>query len=167
MIIDEKSIIMSIIDAQIASDAGKPSLRYCRSNNKRDRRRNSGIERNTEGYSEIPLYDDRANLCRQKQYEIKEFHIVRAIQKLNCSNFNNINYYVVKAPDQNGCLSIITYFDIKVCNKRFQISFHTPWDKASKELKNSIGKGRPTRWRKNKINSRQSCLELIEIYGLT
>ena len=39
-----------------------------------------------------------------RQYEIKEFHIVRAIQKLNCSTFNNINYYVVKAPDQNRSL---------------------------------------------------------------
>lgn len=164
--IDEKSIIRSIIDAQIASDAGKPNLCYNSSDDRRDRRRNNCLKRNAEGYSMIPMHDGRAELCRKKQYEIKEFHIVRAIQKLNCTNFNNINYYVVESPDQNGYDSIITYFDIKTKGKRFQISFHTPWNKASKELKNSIGKGRPTRWRKNQISSRQSCLELIEIYGL-
>lgn len=141
--VHESDIARSIVLAQIASDSGK-------------------------GIYEIEMHNQNENAADKsstKGYSIKEFHILRTIDKINCSKRCAFNYWVEKAADQNGYDSIIVYFDIKLDGKRHQVSFHTPYNKACKKLKALVGKGRRTRWQKH-CSSRETCKSLVQIYAL-
>ncbi len=141
--IPESEIARSIILAQIASDSGK-------------------------GIYTIQMHNENENAADKSvlfSYSIKEFHILRAIDKINCSKKCNFNYWVEQSPDQNGYDSIIVYFDIKLMGKRKQVSFHTPLNKSSKKLRSFVNKGRKTRWQKN-CSSRETCKSLVEFYSL-
>ena len=143
----DASCARSIVLAQLASDCGKCIY---------------------ELGNDILTADNKlaVDKCRKFEYGIKEFHILRAIDKINCSKRGSFNYWVERTPDQNGYDSILVYFDIKMCGKRYQVSFHTPYNRASSKLKSFIGKGRKTRWAKNKLSSRETCKVLIDYYNL-
>ena len=89
----EKDIIKNIILAQIASDAGK-------------------------GYDNVaqasfPIIGKEVRKSMHFGYTIKDKYIQNAIELINATPRCSINYWCVKAPDQNGYDSIIAYFDIK------------------------------------------------------
>ena len=135
----EKNIIKNIILAQIASDAGK-------------------------GYYDVantsfPIIGKEVRKAKHFGYEIKDKYIRNAIELINTTPRCRVNYWCVKAPDQNGYDSIIAYFDIKG-DKRYQISFHSPWDRTP--LKGYLSHGRPTRWTKEVKGSIKACLELLK-----
>lgn len=126
--------IRAICSAQIASDAGK-------------------------GIRDLPDISKTAHT----QYAGKTPAILRAIKLVNSQRQSAIHYYVEPCRDQNGYESILVYFDIKVDNNKYQVSFHNPMSRAG-ELKKFLCKGRKTRWHKNLLNSRETCALLIEKY---
>ena len=133
----KRKVVRCICDAQAASDAGKfgPSTKHH---------------------------------CREADYmayKNKPMYILMAIHYIDSNPRMGINYYVVEIPDQNGHRSVLVYFDIKEGGTRYQVSFHTPYGKAS-DLLPFIGKGRKTRWTKEIGGSRKACDELSRLYNL-
>ena len=135
----EAMIALKICQAQMASDAGK-------------RRKNLSL---TKPLERNPLING---------YECKEDYILYALRLIR-ANKTRFNYWVTEAPDQNGYESIIVYFDFMFQNVRYQVSFHTPENRATKELRNLVNTGRKTRWNKN-IDSVDSCKALQMYYGI-
>ena len=133
-----KSIIKNIILAQIASDGGK----------------NIKTLQNMKGAKE----------ASKKGYAVKDKYIKTAITLINTTPMSGINYYVEEKPDQNGYPSMVIYFDIKLNEKRYQISFHSPKNRTT--LSHFCSKGRKTRWTKEINGSREACIELASILSL-
>ena len=131
----EARIALCIIRAQKSSDAGK------------------GIDR-------ISLSKKNSRPCRMG-YAFKETPILEAI-KLIRNNKTQFNYWVERKPDQNGILSIIVYFDFKIDETRYQVSFH---NHGCKELTRYVNTGRKTYWHK-KFSSFYSCTKLQEYYQI-
>jgi hypothetical protein len=102
--------------------------------------------------------------ARRYGYGVKTINIVNAINLIR-ANKTQFNYWVVENPDQNGYPSIITFFEWKVGDQRYQISFHTPW-RLAKDLIPYVGTGRPTRWNKIFGGSREAARQLKEFYNL-
>lgn len=131
-------IIRQICLAQIASDAGKGLNRV-------SMREDHGPHRNG--------YDDKIKF------------IVNAITAINSRRNNkSIWYYCTECDDQNGYPSVLVYFSVKVDGKRYQISFHNPWNRSS-ELIPFIGKGTVMRWNRS-ISSWIVCKILVNHYNL-
>lgn len=88
-------------------------------------------------------------------YMIKDNYIKDTIKLLNkeknniFNDFNKVNFFVKKEKFNN-----IIYFNIKINNKKYQISFHN----FDKEIK---GQGTKCHWQK-KISSQESCVEIIK-----
>ena len=131
--------IKAICKAQIASDAGK-------------------------GIHALTCKNDKNAV--NTAYLSKENYILQALGVLTKSKVTNINYWCEKTGDQNGYPSIIVYFDIKINNKRKQVSFHTPLNRASETLLKYVSTGRKTRWDKKIGDSRDVCRQLIEEFNL-
>lgn len=93
----EARIALCIIRAQKSSDAGK------------------GIDR-------ISLSKKLSRPC-MIGYGFKEADIVEAIRLIR-RNKTQFNYWAEFAPDQNGVNSIVVYFDFKIDDERYQVSFH-------------------------------------------
>lgn len=134
-------IAKAICQAQIASDSGK-EIYY------------------------LSLKNGAANSAKKYGYINKEKFMMKAIKIINTTHRGMFNYYCVDGLDQNGYPSILTYFDFKLNGIRYQISFHTPKNKASKELVKICGSGRTTRWNKEFGGSRDACQALIDYYKL-
>ena len=132
-------VIKAICKAQIASDAGK-------------------------GIYKLACKKDKNAV--NTAYLSKENYILQALGVLTKSKVTNINYWCEKAGDQNGCPSIIVYFDIKINNERKQVSFHTPLNRASENLLKYVSTGRKTRWDKKIGGSQDTCRQLIEEFNL-
>lgn len=137
-----KNIIKNIILAQVASDAGKYVYTI-------------------KNYTP-PILLKEVKAAEHFGYNRKEIYIQNAIKIINKTPRCGINYWCIKAPDQNGYDSIITYFDIKANGKRFQISFHSPYNRTL--LSDMNKKGRKTRWEKRENGSRNACIELLKIF---
>jgi len=93
----EAMIALCIIRAQKSSDYGK-------------------------GINRISLSKKLSRPCRMG-YGFKEDDILEAIRLIR-RNKTQFNYWVEFAPDQNGVNSILVYFDFKIDDKRYQVSFH-------------------------------------------
>jgi hypothetical protein len=140
-----RMIAKAIVQAQIASDAGK------------NIQSSYGFRAHGHMYRSPEYFG----------YDMKADMILRAI-KLIDSTKTYFRYYVVKAKDQNGYPSIIAYFQYKHPKKSIgtmQISFHTPINKAG-ELKDYIGKGTPMRWDKQIGGSQKAYDILAETFYL-
>ena len=125
--------IQHIIDAQRASDGGK-------------------------GIMALP-----ENWASAAGYAAKPVLIRKALQIIDSHPRMGINYYVLSEDDQNGYPSILVYFEFKVDGKRCQVSFHNPSNPETfQTLGKWVGKGRPTRWNKLDVGSRQACFEVLE-----
>ena len=139
---DFRFVVEAICKAQIASDAGK-------------------------GIYELTCKKDK--YAANTAYLSKENYILQALGVLTKSKiknkYANINYWCEKTGDQNGRPSIIVYFDIKINDKRKQVSFHTPLNQASENLLKYVSTGRKTRWNKL-IGSREVCRQLIKELNL-
>ncbi len=134
----QKLIIIDIISAQIASDSGKGKIF---------------------DYNDCNIRSFEYAL--KKGYGVKPEYIAKAINKIRTNPQCGFNYYVEKTPDQNGYASILAYFDIKIDDVRYQVSFHTPINGDGVDLLTPfINSGRKTRWRR-KIDSRESCEALL------
>lgn len=133
----QKLICINIVAAQIASDAGK------------------GIYDIDFNHLNIKSF----KMAEKFAYDVKPGFILKAIEIINSNPQCGINYYVSADEDQNGYDSVIVYFDIKINDERFQVSFHTPLNKAD-DLIRLVGTGRKTRWRRI-VGSRESCQKLI------
>ena len=131
----EARIALCIIRAQKSSDAGK------------------GIDR-------ISLSKKLSRPCMMG-YGFKEADIVEAIRLIR-RNKTQFNYWVEFAPDQNGVNSIVVYFDFKIDDKRYQVSFH---NHGCKELGAYVNTGRKTHWHKT-VSSYYSCTKLQEYYQI-
>lgn len=138
----QKQIVRAIVMAQACSDAAK--------------------HRNAQ------IYLKSFGRC-PKDYDFKAQMIVRALKLIDSNPPMGIHYWLSKERDQNRYPSILVYFDIKVEDTRYQISFHTPLRKAG-ELKKWVGKGRPTHWRKanedGRLNCHDAAIELARIFDL-
>ena len=132
-------VIKAICKAQIASDAGK-------------------------GIYKLACKKDKNAV--NTAYLSKENYILQALGVLTKSKLTNINYWCEKTGDQNGCPSIIVYFDIKINNERKQVSFHTPLNRASETLLKYVSTGSKTRWDKKIGGSQDTCRQLIEKFNL-
>lgn len=142
MIDKDRLIVKAICQAQIASDAGK--------------------------YQHwLYLHNGASRFAHRYGYAVKPSFIMKAIKLIETNRRGIVNYYVEKGDDQNGYMSILVYFDIRVDDRRYQVSFHTPYNKAPKELKDKIGKGRKTRWAKETCGSARACLALVEYFNLS
>lgn len=129
----QKEIIRAIIMAQISSDAGK------------------GMHR---------VFLPGGQYAARKGYRAKEFYELRALTMVDSTPKCGINYWVEATPDQNGIDSILVYFDIRICEKRFQISFHNP---AWSSIRSYVGKGRKTRWTHEYYGSVDACRTLARM----
>lgn len=135
---DIKSLILkNICLAQVASDGGKG--------------KNSCHDIKVRG-NKYAFY---------KGYAEKDNYILKALALLTTSPRCGINFYIEKKPDQNGYASLIAYFDIKIKDERYQVSFHSPYNKS--KLHSYVGKGRKTRWTKEVGGSREACIELSKL----
>ena len=136
-----KSIVKDICYAQCCSDAGKYiyMLSYFSSNAK------------------------VFNKCEYFAYEDKAFYIKRAIDQIRHAPYVGVNYYI----DIDMRENYIVYFNIKVGDKRYQVSFHVPgFDNNNKLLWEYQDFGRrPIRW-KSSHSSRDNCIKLIKIFNL-
>lgn len=138
-----RMIAKAIIQAQIASDAGK-------------------------GQHDSYGYHDTSHMYRGPRYlkyDLKVTMILRAINLID-SNKTYFRYYVEKVPDQNGYSSVLVYFQYKHPKKSIgtiQISFHSPLNKAG-ELKRYIGKGTPMRWDHQIGGSKRACNILADTF---
>lgn len=132
-------VIKAICKAQIASDAGK-------------------------GVHTLTCKNDKNAV--NTAYLSKENYILQALGVLTKSKITNINYWCELTGDQNGYPSILVYFDIKINNKRKQVSFHTPLNRASDALFRYVSTGRKTRWDKKIGGSQDACRQLIEEFNL-
>ena len=137
----EKQIAIHIISAQIASDAGK-------------------------GIYELAPSTHKFRTPRHFGYSVKTWYIMTAINLIR-NHQTGFNYYLSDIEDdQNGYDSIIAYFDFKINNKRYQVSFHTPYSQIPPEMMEMSGSGRKTRWRKNHESSRYACEMLNQHFNL-
>ena len=132
----EAIIALRIIEAQIASDSGK-------------------------GLKRLNVAKQYSRSYKHLGYALKGNPIVEAL-KLIRANKTRFNYWCCEAPDQNGNDSIIVYFDFKLNDTRYQVSFH---NHGVKELRNYINTGRKTHWFKQ-INSLESCKALQRFYDI-
>lgn len=134
-----------VVAAQIASDAGKGMYRLSLHGN------NQALQERAE----------------RMAYEAKDTYILEAIKTIDSNPYMGWNYYVVKAKDQNGFPSYITYFTLKHEGKNIQVSFHTPANVGWATLKQKVGSGTRQFWRYNKrTGSASHCSELIKIFNL-
>lgn len=135
-----RAIACAIVQAQLASDAGK-------------------------GIYELSVKSHTKRSAEHFKYGIKTFYILTAVRLIRC-NKSDFNYFISAIEgDQNGCPSILVYFDFKVNGKRQQVSFHTPLNQVPEEMKRISPSGRKTRWMKS-VSSRDACKLLIEEYKL-
>lgn len=130
----DKYISKQIILAQIASDGGKGL--------------NDVLKRIS---SSVPL----ANLYFKKGYETKDHCIInaiRAIQRNPASGF----YYSVKVDRTlySGAHVFIVYFNFKLHNNAYQISFHT-----YSNMWRYVNRHCVTRWKK-KYSSKEATIKL-------
>lgn len=137
-----KNILKNIILAQVASDAGKRIY-------------------DISPFSPSSLKRE-VKTAERFGYKNKDKYIQNAIKIINTTPRCGINYWCVKTPDQNGYDSMLTYFDIKLNGKRFQVSFHSPYNWTNLTSYNK--KGRLTRWTKELEGSRNACIELLKIF---
>ena len=143
----EREIARLLVLAQIASDYGKNG-------------------------SELAIVGDKKAI--KLGYAIKVAYIKKALEIIDSCNPSAFNYYVKEEGDQNGYPSVLTYFDISINGERYQMSFHTPLNKAN-EIAKWVGKGRPTHWvlkahlggkREDKPDSSDVGEILTKTYGL-
>ena len=103
---------------------------------------------------------------QRKGYAAKNVYILAAIKSIANSKPCGWNFYVEPfRPDQNGCESVISYFQYKMDGVRYEVSFHTPVDQAA-GLKPFFGKGRKTHWNGVAGGSRADCQTLADIFCL-
>lgn len=117
------------------------------------------------GFSVLTFRRTASDNANEYAYAAKPKYIRKAINLINSNPRLGWNYWVEQAPDQNGCDSVIVYFDYKVNGKRIQVSFHTPLGIA-RDLIPFIGKGRKTRWNKKLMGSIAACKTLIRHFNL-
>lgn len=134
----DKMIARAIICAHASSDAGKLI---------------------TSDLSDLKFTETAWN----ERYRVKVKFIVKALTMITHSRHSMFNYWCVEDEDQNGYESILVYFEFKIEGKRYQVSFHNPWNMAHKELSKYINTGRQTRWNKHLNGSRDACIKLSEI----
>ena len=91
----------------------------------------------------------------------KDGYIKKAVNLIR-STKTNYRYWVEKAPDQNGNMSFIIYFDFKLDGERYQISFHS----FNKSWESYLSSGRKTRWDKRIGGSAYAAKMLIDYYDL-
>lgn len=132
----EARIALCIIRAQKSSDTGK-------------------------GINRISLSKKNSRPC-MLGYGFKETPILEAIRLIR-RNKTRFNYWVERKPDQNGILSILVYFDFKIDETRYQVSFHN--HNCSNELESYVNTGRKTHWHKT-YSSFYSCTKLQEYYQI-
>lgn len=134
-------IAKAIIDAQAGSDTGK------------------GIE---------TVGGRVTRLGRHNGYACKPGEILRAVNAIKHSKSPSFRYYVKAEGDQNGYPSILVFFEFKFEpeEKWRQISFHTPWNRAPKALKELAGSGSKTRWNRVPGGSYRECENLKEYLGI-
>lgn len=137
----DRYIAIAICQAQIASDAGK-------------------------GKRNIALSNQHHRGAVRYGYRVKTDHICRAIRTIRTSPRGMFNYYCHREGDQNNCDSIIAYFEFTINGHRHQVSFHTPYDRAPKELKGYVNSGRKTEWDRCVGGSVNGCCALIDTFGL-
>ena len=142
----DRQICRLIVEAQIASDAGK------------------GIRRlNVCGSKAADL-----------GYAGKDGYIRRALQMLDGNRPGAVRYCVKVEADQNGYPSVLVYFDINLEGQRLQVSFHNPLWNAKKTLGPWLNKGRKTHWalkghndtRRDGLDSADVCQILIDTFKL-
>ena len=133
----DQMIARAIIAAQVASDRGK---------------------RITSELNDLTF----VRSSRRMGYDVKVDLIYKALSMITNTKYSMFNYYCVKEPDQNGCDSVLVYFDFKMDSERHQVSFHNPYNQA-KKLYKFIGTGRRTRWNKNLSGSRMACVLLSKV----
>ena len=132
-----KSIAKCLIYAQIASDGGKRIFRLQTKD------------------------EDMSRHIYIVGYPTKDGYIKKAVDLIR-STKTNYHYWVEKAPDQNGNMSFIIYFDFKLDGERYQISFHS----FNKSWESYLSSGRKTRWDKRKGGSAYAAKMLIDYYDL-
>lgn len=132
------SIIRDIVYAQVCSDAGK-------------------------GIYEIKGQNPNFKSCEQYKYKDKNFYLLRAIKQIENSKYIGITYYVSREEVRDN---LIVYFNIKVNNIKYQMSFHSPgFEKSNIPLREYVDKTPVIRWRK-RYSCRETAKTLIKIFNL-
>lgn len=139
MLTTEQRIIKDIILAQVASDSGKDIFEIVSGNNWKDKKAAHAVE------------------CG---YSAKDIYILSAMKLICKSKIANIRFYATNCKEIN---SKLVYFDIKIDEKYYQVSFHC-FDKEIKKFVETSKKSR-TAWSKE-IPSRQTCILLGKRFGL-
>ena len=137
-----KKIALLLVKAQAASMAGKHQLwksDFCLDRNVR-RERKTG-------------------------YKYKENNILDALYIMTHSK-NIFRFSVIQTEDQNWHWSVLVYIFFSIdrgTKKHYQMSFHTPYGKASNELISYSSKGCKTHWdRKSSLITAEKLYEMIE-----
>lgn len=131
-----KQAIRRIVMAQVASDGGKGIVDL------------------------LDVMPERLMPSAQKAwgrgYAVKDKLLEQACAIVACHKDNDIHFFVTE--DEQGIAKFIVYFDVKIENKRWQVSFHSfseNWKKWTRSTAASRG-----HW--DKRNSRETCVELLK-----
>lgn len=138
-----KAIMRQLVLAQVASDSAKGKF--------------------AESYEKFQGFATLKNSSKIWNYKIKDEAIIKALSLIDKTPYCGVNYYVVRALDQNGCPSNIIYFTFKIDEKRYQISFHNFRSVVRKNYAEPK-KGLPCHWEGGIGGSREAAIKLIEKY---
>ena len=134
-----KKIALLLIKAQAASMAGKCQL-----------------------WKASFCLDRMVRYERKTGYRYKEKNILDALYLITHSK-NIFKFSVIQTEDQNGYWSVLIYIFFSIEGKHFQMSFHTPYGKASNELISYSSKGCKTHWdKKSSLITAEKLYEMIE-----
>lgn len=132
-----KRIARAIILVQVASDGGK-GYRYFKGS--------------------VPN-EKFANLMG---YNAKDDYILDAINLINrYGKSSGFSYYIGESDIDSWNESAIVYFNFKIDNKRYQISFHTFGEEIISRRHESKNENHRTRW--DKASSRKAAMKLAEV----
>lgn len=128
-----KKMFEAIVLAQVASDAGK------------------GID----DLAAILKQTARVRQAREKGYHVKDVYILDVL--MNIRPCDDIHYFVTRDEKIN---SYLVYFDIRLSDGRYQVSFHCFNDK----LKKFLSKRESSHW--DKKSSRFACEKIAAYIGM-
>lgn len=103
---------------------------------------------------------------RKTKYKYKERDLLDALYLITHTK-NSFRFSVIQTEDQNGYWSVLAYIFFTVkrngIKKHYQMSFHTPYGKASNMLIDYSGKGCKTHWdKKSSLITAEKLYEMIE-----
>ena len=135
-------IAQAIAGAQYASDCGKWH-------------KLETIQQKQSAYLASLLPESLRNRAESQGYGLKDALIMQAIRQISCAHCGEFRFFVMR--DCEGIADFIVYFDVKLCGKRQQVSFHS----FNKNLAKFCAKSRNSCGHWDEKSSRAACIDMM------